>query len=81
MHAGVHAVPWGYAYAVGPGYAAWYAFTVLTASLGAFHAHASVRTSTSPADRGQSPWLGAGIAVPLCVGSVSASARCATSAA
>ena len=71
MHAGAHAVPWGYAYTVGPGYAAWYAFTVVTASLGAFHAHASVRTSTSPADRGQSPWVGAGIAVPLCVGSVS----------
>ena len=69
MHTGVHAVPWGYAYEVGPGYAVWFAFTVGISSVGAAYAYAHVLGSTSPADRGQSPWMGLGIALPLFLGS------------
>lgn len=70
MHRGVHPVAWGFAYDVGPAYAAWYAFTVACAVAGGAHAHAQLRASASPADRGQRPWLGASVAIPLCLGSV-----------
>jgi signal transduction histidine kinase len=71
MHRGVHPVPWGFAYDVGPGFVVWYAATVALSVLGSLYAQAGVRASGSPADRSQRPWMGAGIAIPLCIGSVS----------
>ena len=61
--------PWGWAYRVGPGYALWYAFTVLTASAGSFAALGDLRSPASPAESSQSPWLKTGIGIPLLIGS------------
>ncbi len=63
-------VPWGWAYEPRAAYAVWYAFTVACTALGAWFAHARIRHSGSPAERGQSPWLHASVGVPLLLGSV-----------
>ena len=62
-------VPWGYAYVPGPAYWLWYTFTVLTSSAGIFAAVADLRSSGSPAETRQTPWLGTGIGIPLLIGS------------
>jgi signal transduction histidine kinase len=62
-------VPWGWGYQPRPAYAVWYAFTVGCTAAGTWFAHARLRRSGSPAERGQSPWLHAGVGVPLFLGS------------
>jgi signal transduction histidine kinase len=71
MHARVAPVAWGWAYTPGPAYTAWYAFTVGASSIGVLAALRALRSSGSPAESRQSPWLGAAVAVPLFVGSTS----------
>ena len=67
---GMERVPWGWAYQTGPAYWLWYSFTVLTSSAGSIAAFGTLRgSSASPAETSQSPWLKAGIGIPLLVGS------------
>jgi signal transduction histidine kinase len=70
LFAGMERVPWGWGYETRPAYGVWYVFTVACAALGAYFAHMRLRRSGSPAERGQSPWLQAGVGVPLFLGSV-----------
>jgi signal transduction histidine kinase len=63
------AVPWGWAYRPGPLYPLWYAFTVVSASVGVFAAFTGLRRDASPAETRQSPWFGTGVGLPLLVGS------------
>jgi signal transduction histidine kinase len=69
MHVAVFRVPWGWAYRPGPAYAAWYASTVLLIGAVTYLAQAGLRRTGSPAERRQSPWLRAGIGIPLVLGS------------
>jgi len=66
---GMAPVPWGWAYLPGPLYPLWYAFTVVTASVGVFAAFTELRRGASPAESRQSPWFSAGVGLPLLVGS------------
>jgi len=70
LHSGAIPVAWGWGYVPTAAYGVWYAFTVACAGVGAYYAHARIRASGSPAERGQSPWLNAALGVPLCLGSV-----------
>ena len=70
MHTGVLARPWGWAYETGPAYAIWYAFTAGLAMYGVTSGVAEARRSDTPAERNQSPWLGAGASIPLLMGSI-----------
>jgi signal transduction histidine kinase len=70
LHSGAVPVAWGWGYVPTAAYGVWYAFTVACAGVGAYYAHARIRASGSPAERGQSPWLNAALGVPLCLGSV-----------
>jgi signal transduction histidine kinase len=63
------AVPWGWAYRVGPLYPLWYAFTVVSASLGASAMVTQLRREASPAETRQSPWYSTSVGLPLLVGS------------
>jgi len=58
--------PWGWSYEVGSLYGTWYAFTVLSATLGTVLV---LRSAASPAESRQSPWVGLSVAVPLLIGS------------
>ncbi len=62
-------VPWGWAYRPGPLYPLWYAFTVVSASIGVFAALTELRRDASPAETRQSPWFGTSVGIPLLVGS------------
>ena len=63
------AVPWGWAYRPGPLYPLWYAFTVVSASLGTFAMVSQLRHDASPAETRQSPWYSTSVGLPLLVGS------------
>ena len=69
LHAGTVPVAWGWGYLPTRIYAAWYVFTIGCALLGGYYALARIRAS-SPAERGQSPWLQAALGVPVFLGSV-----------
>ena len=69
LHAGAVPVAWGWGYLPTRIYAAWYVFTIGCALLGGYYALARIRAS-SPAERGQSPWLQAALGVPVLLGSV-----------
>jgi signal transduction histidine kinase len=71
MHPSVERVPWGWAYRVGPAYPLWYALAFASSSIGVLAALHELRRSGSPAEARQGPWLGAGVSIPLFVGSVS----------
>ena len=67
MASGITRVRWGWSYEVGALYPVWLAFTVLTASAGVFVGLRGLRGS--PAGSRQGPWVGAGVGVPLLIGS------------
>ena len=71
MHVRAVRVAWGWSYEVGPAYAVWYVATVLGSSAAALAVLREVRRSGSPAESRQSPWLSAGVSVPLFIGSTS----------
>jgi signal transduction histidine kinase len=70
LHAGAVPVAWGWGYLPTRYYAVWYAFTICCALVGGYYALARLRSSGSPAERGQAPWLHAALGVPLFLGSV-----------
>jgi signal transduction histidine kinase len=65
----VSRVSWGWAYEVGPAFAAWYVLAVASAGAGLVAALLQLRSNGSPAASRQSPWLIAAVAAPLCFGS------------
>jgi PAS domain-containing protein len=70
LHAGAVPVAWGWGYLPTKSYAVWYAFTICCAGIGGYYALARLRSSGSPAERGQAPWLHAALGVPVFFGSV-----------
>jgi PAS domain S-box-containing protein len=71
MHSAVLPVAWGWAYETGSLYTAWFALTVVSASIGTWFAVRGVNTGGIPAELHQRRWLLIGVGVPLLVGSVS----------
>jgi len=70
MHTGVIARPWGWSYETGSVYAIWYGFTAGIAMYGVVRGWLEARSSDTPAERNQGPWLGAGASFPLFLGSI-----------
>jgi signal transduction histidine kinase len=70
LHSGAVPVAWGWGYQPTRTYAVWYVCTIGCVLLGGYYALARLRTSGSPAERGQSPWLQTALGVPVLLGSV-----------
>ncbi len=71
IHVGVEPVPWGWAWRVGPLYAPWYVFTVVSATAGILAALRRLRVTASPAEQRQRGWFLVAVSVPLILCSAS----------
>jgi signal transduction histidine kinase len=71
IHAGMEPVPWGWAWRIGPLYAPWYVFTVLTSTAAILAALRRLRATASPAEQRQSGWFLVAVSVPMIIGSAS----------
>jgi signal transduction histidine kinase len=70
IHPGVERTRWGWAYALGPAYPAFFAFTMTSVALALAIALRAYRRSASPGERAQAIWVGIGLFAPLSIASL-----------
>src|SRR5262245_30911458 len=68
--AGTVRTPWGWGPVPGPAFAAYYAASLVGAAAAFPLLARRLRQASSPSERRQRPWIVAGVATPICVGSI-----------